>query len=643
MDNEQRQLEVTSRGAPEEPLAAPVLEYPGLSVYLPEGKTPGVHLLLGDTPGASMTPEEPIALSVGSTLPLREALTALLRLGGRVDFQPEESKLRERYVEWRRSLDPTRPPVELAADYCDFVEAHSEGAWLGCDPSVSLSSAGLTFETLDASGRLYGCLSLAPELLEGQNQSALDALASAGLSATFEGGDTLLASLSQLAGQERVSLYLSGTPSAELSPRFVEEGRPLRKPISGLAEWRRSWGQLLSAATGEARQFTLSRMDLYNLLRELRLRADQPKAGRALRFALIPGKAPTMSMEPWGWHQEGSGDPYRGARAEQVGVWDRRDLLIFDRLLPFAERVEVQLLGEAQPCFWTIVCGGLRFTLGVMGFRPNNWAKGVLLDVAFPWDESQALDAQLVELLGAGPASLEELKERAGAAEEALRGALKRLLQHGQIRPSFQAGRYELRSFPSAGEVEALRFRSPHEALAGEPVERGLISYERSEDASGALEIVGVAEEPKAAHMPQAPRYAPRFLLADGAQLRKVACDCAWMKDREKQKAHGPCAHIRALWLQVCLDEAARRAAEAADPSLIEEARRLYLRRSRSAERRHELHLKRRRLTERWQRRAEEPERTQRLLFNSVAEARDAYLNRLAELERRGFMDASQG
>ena len=197
MDNEQRQPEATSEDHPTEHLAPPVLEYSGLSVYLPEGKAPGIHLLLGNEPNALAQFDGSVELAVGSTLPLREALSALLRLGGRTDFQPEESQLRERYVEWRRSLDPTKTPVELAADYCDFVEAHSEGAWLGCDPSVSLSAAGLTFETLDVSGRLYGCLSLAPELLEGRSQNALDALTSTGMSATFEGSETLLSSLSR--------------------------------------------------------------------------------------------------------------------------------------------------------------------------------------------------------------------------------------------------------------------------------------------------------------------------------------------------------------------------------------------------------------------------------------------------------------
>jgi predicted DNA-binding WGR domain protein len=45
----------------------------------------------------------------------------------------------------------------------------------------------------------------------------------------------------------------------------------------------------------------------------------------------------------------------------------------------------------------------------------------------------------------------------------------------------------------------------------------------------------------------------------------------------------------------------------------------------------------------RWGQRSQERLRSQSLAFNSVDAAREAYFARIAELERRGFMDATAG
>ena len=122
--------------------------------------------------------------------------------------------------------------------------------------------------------------------------------------------------------------------------------------------------------------------------------------------------------------------------------------------------------------------------------------------------------------------------------------------------------------------------------------------------------------------------------------MRKVGCDCAWMKDRERQKI-GPCPHVVALWVSYARSEAERQADLAAHPERVEVATSVYFKRRRGRELSRVIELKRRTLTERWEDQGEAPRHFHRV-FSQIAAARAAYFKRVAELERREFMDASQ-
>ena len=54
-----------------------------------------------------------------------------------------------------------------------------------------------------------------------------------------------------------------------------------------------------AAATLPGISFTIAPVDLYNVLRQLRLHADQKKGGRAIRVELSPGEVPRLVLEPW--------------------------------------------------------------------------------------------------------------------------------------------------------------------------------------------------------------------------------------------------------------------------------------------------------------------------------------------------------
>lgn len=628
------------------------LRYAGVSCYEATAEAQRLCLFTdqrragegGALPTAALTLRRPLAF--------REGLRTLLELAGlRGAYQPVDAEVYQAYAAWRRGLDPMITPVETTRAFFAFLAEHDPTAWVGCDPTVSLSPNGLSFELLEPEGRVYGALTLKASAYEAAAGSATH------LCAQVEGGVSLRDGLARLNSATPATLHLGAAPTLAAPGCAGEVEKALPAPLN----WQRGYTQLLAATTLSPRRVPLSRMDLYNILQQLRLNADPAKSKTGMRFELVPGRAPSVTLEPWGWRLTGTGGAYRGPRAELIGVWDRRDLIVFDALLPYVQGVEAVILGEAQPTFWVLDCGDFTFTLGVMGFRPNNWSRGLLLDVTLPRpaapqegtqtsDTLSTLDARALSALSAhqsapysAPHTATTLAAALSVTREEAQGALRRLVQGGAARPHMAPGSseasFEARELFQGFTAEASRYRNEREALAHALISEGRVRPTISELPTGEVEVQGAVTEPKAAHMASEPTYAPQFQLKEGAGMRKVSCDCAWMKDREKQKV-GPCAHVQALWLRYALDEAARAAELAAHPERVERASKVFVRRDGEVEKSRVITLKRTRLEEVWEDTGATPRRLHKV-FNTVAAARAAYFQRVADLERRQYMDAS--
>jgi hypothetical protein len=575
-------------------------------------------------------------LTIHDPLVFREAMRVFLTLHQpKGSYLPDDPKIYEAYAGWRRTLDPLLTTVELTRSFYSFLGEHDPEAWVGCDPTVSLNAGGLAFETLDPTGRVYVSVSLKPE-----GFSAEDGSDSTQLSAQFEGGEALQAGLTTLNQSAPLTLSL-GAGVDEVKAEYTGE---ITKTLPTPTEWQRNFTQVLAATTRPLRSISMSRMDLYNILQHLRLNADIPKQKSGMRFELIPGKQPALTLEPWGWRHICTGDVYRGDRAEVLGVWDRRDLLIFDALLPYVEHVTLHALGEAQPTFWVLDCGALSFTLATMGFRPNNWSRGVLLDLTLPRVavSAETLAAAEVKLRDAGTISSDELSASLDQVEDGVSGEdlTRTLIQAGLARPDLSNGMLSARTLFTGLTPTALRYRNAREARGSELADLDRIEMEINELPTGEIEVVGRVTEVAAAHLPVEPVYTPRFQIKEGAGMRKVGCDCAWMKDREKQKS-GPCPHVVALWVRYSMDEAKRQAEIDAHPERVERATSVYFKRQRGRELSRIVELRRRQLIERWEDQGEADRHFHRV-FPHVAAARAAYFKRVAELERREYMDASQ-
>ncbi|WP_152051319.1 SWIM zinc finger family protein [Tautonia marina] len=427
-------------------------------------------------------------------------------------------------------------------------------------------------------------------------------------------------------GQDGVSVRTEGT------------GTVLEKSIRVPDSWLRGFLQVQSAAALPRDSFTLNPIDLYNALRHLRMHADRKGKRRGLRIELVPGEPPRLVLEPWETLIPSSAAPYQGKTAKVVRVWGRRRLFLLRRFLPLVEEVEVHLLGSGLPSFWVLRAGPLTLTLGLTGFTAANWSQAIRFDLLLPrktQDTTAELDLVLAHLADHWKAGAGDLLKATKLKWEALVEALQLGCQQGRIMYDLAADVYRLRPLTDAPiDLTRLEYRNARERTAHDLIaRRGAVTIvSETRIAATGLELTGrveVAEDRR--------EYRPVLLLTDEGQVAKAECTCPFF--RRQGLKNGPCAHLIALRLLHAEREAQRRRGLTPAEALTAETR-AFSRRDPQGESVYQLALDRQRLTIHWGR-AGQPLRRQRLTFNSIDDARRAYLARVSELSTGGYLDAS--
>src|SRR5207249_585039 len=174
------------------------------------------------------------------------------------------------------------------------------------------------------------------------------------------------------------------SPVASAPGGAAPAGEKLDKNVNIPDSWLRGFLQVQSAATFPLDTFQLAPIDLYNVLRHLRLHGDRKGQRRGVRIELVPGEPARVVLEPWEVVVSSSAGMYRGRAAKVVRIWGRRRLLLLRRLLPFVESVEVHLMGSGLPSFWVFRAGEIALTLGLTGFTTSNWSQALNFDLLLP-------------------------------------------------------------------------------------------------------------------------------------------------------------------------------------------------------------------------------------------------------------------
>ncbi|MEL6348967.1 MAG: hypothetical protein AAFV53_38035 [Myxococcota bacterium] len=582
---------------------------------------------------------------------LREALGSLLRIIERgFGYSPSTPEMAalvgDSYESWRDSA-PNLTPIQARQGFHAFLAESDPDAWLVMDPVVTIQPNGIVFEVFDKRGRIYAALTLDASAFEGTLTPG---------TIHVEAGDELLNGLALIHSRSELRLVIGADAAEQLEESHTGE---LTKSFVYPALWRRQLLQVQASSTLPGRRAPMARVDVFNLLRYLRLHKENKGDPRALRFALIPGESPEMTVEPWEWRYQCVGPKYEGDQSEIIGIWDRREPMAMERMLPYIERAQVQLLGEAQPTFWSIDCGTFAFTMATPGFRAANWSRGLMMDIHLPrhTPNPAGYDALLSALDENGVMTLDALGGACGLSGHDLSVVVRRACQNGEV--FFDPGSQMLWRRPLfAGgiDVDQLRFREAQEGKAWRLVEQGRVNKQFSMRPTGEIDFVGAPDadyptgrpsevtEPKHPFQEREPRFTPKLEINRAGATRKPGCTCTYWK-RQTASTKAPCAHIQALWLRHCMDVEEEKRLEESDPTRIKIRNGTFVKRRSTDEEVHEIALRFQRVTEVWGTRQQLRDargRRQVLVFPSVDDAREAFFARCAELEQKGFLNASK-
>jgi hypothetical protein len=577
----------------------------------------------------------PVRLSATLRDPLRfrEAMSALYAIvGSDYRYVPRDRAAYAAFVRMRRQ-SAGLSVWQAQQAYFSWLVRNAPSATLPLDPVVTVHPDQVFFEVFSKDEGTYAKLAVDRAALETEGTVTCG-------TTNIDFSQTLFDGIQQIRSYRRTHLLIGRDDLRLATPDAPTAGQVLEKRISVPDSWLRGFLQVQSAAALPLDTFAVAPIDLYNLLRHLRLHADQKGKRRGIRVELVPGQSPRLVLEPWETVLQLTAEPYRGRAAKVVRVWGRRRLMLLRRLLPFVDRVEVSLLGSGLPGFWVFRAGDVTLTLGLTGFTAANWSQAVTFDLLLPRaapQHSKSLDLVLKHLAKVYFASANEIGAATKLTGPALYETLQAGCQHGRLMFDLAAGVYRLRPLTDAPlDLARLEYRSPRERVARDLlVRRGAVKIvSENRIAAVGLELVGrvTVDEDKR-------EYRPQLVLADEGQVSKAECTCTFF--RTQGLKNGPCVHLVAL--RLChADQEARRARGEAGRAAIQVETRTFSRRPHGDEHVVQLSLERHRLKIR-RGQAGHPMRLQVLQFNTPDEARNAYFAQVDHLTTTGYLDATSG
>jgi hypothetical protein len=400
-----------------------------------------------------------------------------------------------------------------------------------CDPVVTVAPDIVFFECFSKDESSYGCLQVDRNAFSGATDSALGTTNVDYSLALYDHFQTLRT--------YRPTRLLVDPTGFEVQVESRDDYR--EEKIDLPPSWLRGFGQIQAAMGLPCRRVELSVEALYSILAYLK-RHREKTGPRSIRFGLTPGQAPTLTLDPWGVAIGSRGPVYDGQRAEEIKVWGRRRLMIFARVLPLIESVEVALLGSGLPSIWIAHMGEMRLILALSGWTTNDWTSSAALDLmaaAYPVDPEVTLRASR-HLEESQQATLASVQHATGASRETALGSLHRLAKQGQVIYDFAGSCYRWRQVMPVALSESVIGPEPPELTHGRRIHaERKVRIEREEALPGGRRMIAA----------QAEKTQCEGILDGDGVYSKAKCSCSYFyKNRLRG---GPCRHLLAVQLLV--------------------------------------------------------------------------------------------
>ena len=491
------------------------------------------------------------------------------------------------------------------------------------DPLVTVSADGVAIEVFSADESMYARL----DIPAGSDLEIIE---------TTPGTTHLDFSSALVRGLMQLRTYRGA--ELDLTPSTAGSERSIRVPY----RWIRALGQVQAAATLPASRFSLAPIDFYNVLLTLRM-AKAKKSPRALRFELVPNEPPRLVLEPWDKVLVGSAGPYRDGPPRVVRTWGRRRLSVLGRLLPHLRGVDVHLVGAGLPAYYVLDLGGARLTLAMSGWTDSGWAGIATFDLLVPGHADADLARAVSAELASGARSLDELAAATGRDRGQVRDAVLAEMQRGQVVRDLAGDRYVARPLLAEPlDADRLRYRDEREEAAHRLLAvEGQVVLTTVHDLGG--EGVRIEGE---VHDRQAHRTYQTSFTVD-REGRTVNASCSSPQFRRSGLREGPTVPMIALRLLYARERARLERARESDEGrkLIRAETRTLIKRPANGSARARattmrISLRDRKVVVRWGHESESMRMSQQF-FTTADEARAEYFRRLAECEKRGFIDAS--
>jgi hypothetical protein len=408
-----------------------------------------------------------------------------------------------------------------------MVENPALWRWLmPCDPVITVADDVVFFECFSTDESSYGCLTVSRDAF---GRSSHVSLGTTNVDYSWE-----LYHHFQSLRTYRETRFLIDPAGFEVKTDQVDAYR--EEKIDLPDGWLRGFMTTQEAMGMPSLKVSLSREAVYSTIAFLK-RHKARTSPRAVRFELLPGRAPEIVLEPWEQRIVSHGTRYDEAPTEPIRIWGARRLLTLSRLLPLAERFDVYLLGTGLPSFWVAHMGEMKLTLGLSGWTTNDWTRGSALDLlAPPAAISESLLTSTARLLQERRAmSLPEICNAVPTQPATALAALRRLAFSGQVIHDLPNGVYRFRQVmpmplgeeqlgPENAELSGAR----HLLLKADP------KVESTERLERGTVLVGKVES------------TPVEVMIDlDGRIRRGKCACGHY--REFGIRNGPCRHMIAL------------------------------------------------------------------------------------------------
>ena len=400
-----------------------------------------------------------------------------------------------------------------------------------CDPVVTVAPDVMFFEGFAKDESSYGCVFLDRNAIKGEQTASLG-------TTNVDYSLGLFDSFQTLRTYRSTRLHVD-PQGFEVKTEGGDEHR--EEKIDLPPSWLRGFAQISAAMGLTTTRVELGTEAVYSLLAHLK-RHREKHGPRSIRFALTPGRAPEMILDPWEIRVPGHGRVWEGERPTEIKVWGRRRLMVLARLLPLVERFEVHLLGTGLPSIWVAHMGELRFVLALSGWTTNNWSGGAGLELLSGTFAADALlvDKAEIHLRDVRTVTPRELAQAIGAPERDARAAMFRVAARGQAIYDFATGQYRFREILDASLAEMMRGPEPTELVEGRKlfVEAKIkVAEQKALSRGRTLYVANIG-----------PARCEAIVDRDTV-FQRAKCGCSHHRRFGLRK--GPCRHLLALRLHV--------------------------------------------------------------------------------------------